>query len=213
MYSIDKVFLLNRLVQKYHIPPYVDDIIKSYCFIPIYIYTHNKKMHKISYIFKNAKNSRRILEDKRTTWIGNQADFDLSFQPNGEQWTVDLSRKISTRMKPLAIRAKETSLQLIKLIDENTPQYDARTKLIQDTVYKSYKKKQQKLKEKKFGKTNCKKCGNYKNINNFLELYSKKTCKRALYFQCQSQPHNHYWQLSENSIFNTCNKLLCICDY
>jgi excinuclease UvrABC ATPase subunit len=155
-------------------------------------------------MFKNAQASRDILEE------------------NGEKWDVNLSRKKRPRekpRKPYLVRAKETTREMIRLIDDgplNTAQYEGLVKKIEDSIYDFYKKKEKKLTENNFGKTNCKKCGSYKNIKNSADLYSLKTCLRSIQKELALieagvwQGHRDLHRY-DNSIVNTYKKLVCQC--
>ena len=194
-------------------PMEIVDIIQSYLYQCPAVAAHNKHMRKICYIFKNANKSRFVTVQDQQRWIGKMRPHDAN-EP--EDWEIDLSRKKIPRWigrRDVCLRANRTIDELMKHISKEHPAYEAVKKTVSMTVKTAFFKREKKLQEKKFGKTNCKKCGHYKNCDLIRNLYSEQTFDRIWNeerYMMLFTPHETFVDY-QNRRKMCNNRLLCSC--
>jgi len=195
------------------VPMEIVDIIQSYLYQCPDVAAHNKHMRKICYIFKNANKSRFVTVQDERRWIGKKCLRDANQE---EAWEIDLSRKRIPRWiarLDVCLRANKTIDELMQNISKEHPAYEAIKRTVSISVKTSFFKREKKLQEKKFGNTNCKKCGHYKNCHLIQNLYSEQTCNR-IWDDEQSMallmpPETIVDYKNRREMYN--NRLLCRC--
>jgi hypothetical protein len=142
---IIKQLLISRL----KIPESIEEIIKSYCFQPLYVSQHKKYMRKIVYIFKNARTSR-FSDEKNNI-------------PIREHWFFCASRKAPPCYipchPPLLVPTRNHFVNYHK--NDNT---------VQDPYIHLF--------ECSFSASNCIKCGNYLLTKKYQEHYRELRNRR-----------------------------------